>query len=97
MRKLSIFVFAALVIGCEYNDNGLSSNPIDSKISIETREVLELNSRRLTFYCSTERIYPCINFPLLMEKETNGNAFEVTFTSVGETNLCLTALGPAAT
>lgn len=58
MRKLLTFGIATLLVSCEYNDTGLNSNPIDSKITIETRELLEPNSRRLTFYCKTERIYP---------------------------------------
>lgn len=97
MKRLLKLCFVPLLISCEDNDLGLKSNPIDSKIIIETREVLEPNSRRLTFFSMTERIYPCVNFPLLTEKEIKANSFKITFTSVGETNLCLTALGPATT
>ncbi len=86
-----------ILISCEDNDLGFKSNPIDSKIIIETREVLDLTSRRLTFFSKTEKIYPCVNFPLLTKKEVDENSLKITFTSVGETDLCLTALGPATT
>lgn len=97
MRRFLTFCVGALLLSCEDNDVRVKSNPIDSKIIIEAREALEPNSRRLTFFCKTEKIYPCVNFPLLTEKEINENSFKITFTSVGETMLCMTALGPATT
>jgi len=97
MKRLLTFYFLTLLISCEDSDPGLKSNPIDSKIIIETREVLEPGSRRLTFFCKTETIYPCVNYPLLTDEQTNESAFKITCTSVGETIVCLTALGPATT
>jgi hypothetical protein len=97
MTRIFALFILTILISCEDNDLGLKSNPIDSKIIIETREVLEPNSRRLTFFCKTEKIYPCVNFPLLTDKQVDENSSKITFTSVGETTLCLTALGPATT
>lgn len=97
MKKLSIFWILIFLASCDDSDLGLKSNPIDSKIIIETREILEPNSRRLTFFCKTERIYPCVNFPLLTDKQTENNSFKIKFTSVSESIVCATALGPATT
>jgi hypothetical protein len=97
MKRILSFCIVTSLISCENNDLGLKSNPIDSKILIETREVLEPDSRRLTFYSKTERIYPCVNYPILTKQEVDENLFKITFTSVGETDLCLTAPGPATT
>lgn len=97
MKRLLQFCCLILLLSCEDKDLGLNSNPIDSKIIIETREVLEPNSRRLTFFCKTEKIYHCMNFPLLTDVQVDENSFKITFTSVGESIVCATALGPATT
>jgi hypothetical protein len=97
MRKLFTLFFLTLLISCEDDDLGLKSNPIDSKIIIETIEILEPNSRRLTLSCKTAKIYPCINFPILTEQQTIDNSIKIDFTSIGESILCFTALGPART
>jgi hypothetical protein len=93
MKKLLTFGIAALLIACDDNDSASTG----SKITIETREVLEPASRRLTFFCKTQKIYPCANIPILTEKQIDEASFKITFTSVGETSLCLTATGPATT
>jgi hypothetical protein len=97
MNRLLIFCTLTLLLSCEYNDTGLTNNPIDSKIFIETRELLDINFRSLTFHCKTEKIYPCVNFPILTDKGINDNSFQITFTGIGETTICFTALGPAST
>jgi hypothetical protein len=95
MRSILLLGILTILFSCKREDIELRSNPIDSKILIETREVLEPNSRRLTFLAKTEKIYHCMNFPLLTEKETDESSLKITFTSVGEIDLCLTAFGPA--
>jgi hypothetical protein len=97
MKRLFAFCIVAILISCENDDSGLESNPIDSRIIIETREVLEPNSRRLAFFAKTEKFYHCVNFPLLTKQEIDENSFKVTFTSVGKSDICLTAGGPATT
>jgi hypothetical protein len=97
MKRFLALYCLILLISCEDPDLGLKSNPIDSKIIIEPREVLEPNSRRLTLSCATERIYPCINFPIITEQQIVGNSIKIDFTSVEESMVCLTALGPART
>jgi len=95
MNRLGTFCLLTLLISCREYDFELESNPIDSNIIIEAREVLRPNSRILTLFCQTERIYPCMNFPLLTEKHQVENSFKITFTSVDELDMCFTALGPA--
>lgn len=97
MTKLLIFSTLTFLLSCKDNDSELTKNPIDSKIFIETRELLDNDSRSLTFSCKTEKIYPCINFPILTDNGINENSFQITFTGIGETLICFTALGPAST
>lgn len=97
MNKIPTLCVLVFAISCADNDSQLKQNPIDSKIIIETREVLASESRSLTFHCKTEKIYPCMNYPILTKSAANENSFEITFTGVGEMMLCLTALGPATT
>lgn len=97
MKVLWIFCIATVFFACEEKDLELTSNPIDFQIFIETREVLEADSRRAILLCKTEKIYPCVNFSLLTEENIDKNSLELNFTSVGETRLCATALGPATT
>lgn len=95
MKRVLIFAYAILFVSCEKNDLSLKGNSIDSKIAIETREVLEPSLRRVTFLCKTDKIYPCVNFSILTEKAVSESSVKITFTSVDESDLCLTALGPA--
>ncbi|MGV8092283.1 MAG: hypothetical protein AB2L24_10515 [Mangrovibacterium sp.] len=96
MKKISIFVIVALLVACEQDEDPLKKNAIDSKIKIEPREYLDLNSRQLVLYCQTEKAYPCINYPILTEQVFQENKLSITFTSVLETDFCLTAVGPAS-
>lgn len=95
MKRLLSACCCIFLLSCGEDSLGLKSIPIDSKVIIETREILGPSSRRLTFLCKTEKIYPCFNYPLLTEEHSDENSFQITFTSVGETDLCATALGPA--
>jgi hypothetical protein len=84
-----------MLVACDNKDDDLRNNPIDSKISIETREVLGSESRSLTFYCRTEKSYPCINYPLAFSLNKANGKYELTFSGIIETKICLTAIGPA--
>ena len=97
MKNFWIFCIATVFLACESNDISLKSNPINSTIIIEAREELGPDTRRLTLFCKTGKTYPCINFPILTEWTKDESAVEVTFTAVGETVVCLTAIGPATT
>src|SRR5687767_5486917 len=92
MKKLLNFGIAALLVACEDVDSG---SKLELKIKIETIEVLETTLRRLTFLFKKKKIYPCVNIPILTEKKIEETSFEITFTSIGETSVCLTAIGPA--
>ena len=91
---LALILIAGL-LSCEYTDNGLGNNPIDSKIIIEPREILNGGSKNITLFAQTKKIYPCINYSIDVNTEINENGFKVTYTGVGDLNICLTALGPA--
>lgn len=97
MGRFFILLTVVLLSSCEYNDIGLRSGPINSRIIIETQEILEPKSRRLTFFCATDSLYTCANFFLITEKEIEEKSLKVTFTSVGISDFCLHAYGPATT
>lgn len=95
-NAFNLVVLGLILLGaCDNNNEDLRNDPIDSKIFIETREVLGSNSRSLTFYCRTEKSYPCINYPLAFSLNKTIGRYEMTFTDVIETDMCFTAIGPA--
>ena len=68
--------------------------------AIETRTeiaitMMESSSQALQLYFSTTKIYPCCNYPIDLSWEKSSNIIDITFKGVIETDLCLTALGPA--
>lgn len=95
-RALFFVLLASSIIACE-NEDLLESNPIDSNIQITPTEFFNENSLRLGLSCKTEKIYPCINYPILTEVTVVENLVSVNFIRVPEIDLCLTALGPATT
>lgn len=95
MEQKVLLCILMFLTACEYDDLGIGTQPIDSKIIIETREVLGAESRLLTFQCKTEKSYECFNYPIATEKVENEHSVKITFTGIGEMPLCLTALGPA--
>lgn len=96
MKYLSLAISILLFVSCR-KEGEKDSNPVDSKIFIAFRETLDNDSRKLSLLCRTEKSYPCINFPLLSNQDFKSGPLDITFTGVGETELCLTAIGPAST
>lgn len=97
MKKTVILCISVLLLACNNNPELDDIPPIDPNITIELREVLGTDSRNLMLYCKTEKIYPCINFPILTEKTVDKDSYKITFTGIGEIGICLTAIGPAST
>ena len=75
-----------------YHETGFD---VDSMINIRVMATIEGASRNLQFYCSTAKIYPCCNYPILVEKTQSLNNIDIAFNGVLETEFCLTAIGPA--
>lgn len=94
MRKLLPLFILSLFFACSNDDLDLKS-AIDSNIKIELRELLSPNKRELHLYAVTEKIYPCMNYPLTFDQHFEKNSVSITFTEVIEVGICLTALGPA--
>jgi len=63
MKSLLIFITLTFLLSCEYHDEGLASNRIDSTTFIETRELLDINSRTLIFISKTEKNLPFYELP----------------------------------
>ena len=97
MKKIITLIFVIILNSCDNDGDNLRSNPIDSNITIEFRELLGTDSRQLSFFCQTGKIYPCINYPILTEQNFENDILDITFTKVIETDICLTAIGPATT
>lgn len=96
MRKLFLFICLISFASCMQEKIDLQSNPIDSNINVEFREMLGKDSRQLTLHCQTEKAYPCINYPIAITQNFENNKLSITFTKVLETDFCLTAIGPAS-
>lgn len=95
MRNFLIFITCLFTVACDLANNSQPITAIESKIIITPMEVLGESSRSLSLVSKTEKIYPCINYPLLTDKIVKENGIFITFKSVEETTFCLTALGPA--
>lgn len=95
MKYAPIFILLLLTVSCDFTNNFQPITGIESQIIITPVEVLGESSRSLNLLCKTEKIYPCMNFPLLTNMAIMENGFVITFEGVEETDFCLTALGPA--
>src|SRR5690606_12435575 len=94
MRRLLIIFILSLLFACNNDDLDLKSS-IDSNIKIELREWINPDEKGLHLHSTTERIYPCVNYPLMFDQHFDRKRIVITFTGVIETDVCLTALGPA--
>ncbi|MCH5715981.1 hypothetical protein [Niabella hibiscisoli] len=99
MKKLTVYAFIVLLAACNKNA-AIEENPIDngslidSKIKVSVKEYL--NTQKLVLYCATQKAYPCVNYHINTEQNfKENNKLSVTFTGVPETQVCLTAIGPA--
>ncbi|WP_373524327.1 hypothetical protein [Aquiflexum sp.] len=95
MRNFLILITCLFTVACDLANNSQPITAIESQIIINPVEVLGESLRSLSLVCKTEKIYPCINYPLLTDKIIKENGIFITFKSVEETTFCLTALGPA--
>ncbi len=98
MKKYMFLLLALpvmLPLACE-KETLLNETAIDSKILIDIREYLRDN--KIVLACKTENFYPCMNYSILTTQSYNGgNQVTVMFQGVFETDICLTAIGPAST
>lgn len=94
IKFLAIGLFASL-FSCEKTDLGLENEPIDSKIIVEAREVIEEQGKSIRLVAKTEEIYPCVNYSISTKFQLNENSYNITYTGIGEVDICFTAIGPA--
>ena len=94
MRRLLKIFILLLFFACNNDDLDLE-RPIDSDLKIELREWISPDKQGLHLQAATERIYPCVNYLLMFDQHFDRKRIVITFTGVIETNICLTALGPA--
>ncbi|MEQ1834295.1 MAG: hypothetical protein ABL977_14700 [Candidatus Eisenbacteria bacterium] len=67
--------------------------PLDSQVLIGLTEVLPEHS--LVLYCRTAREYPCVNYTLAAQAQTNRGGYSLQFDHVVAPAVCATAIGPA--
>lgn len=96
MRTLSLLLIIVSFLSCRKDPDKQKTTRIDSNIIVTVKEQLNSHSRELVLHCRTEKTYPCINFPLLASQNFKSSALEISFMGIGNTELCLTAIGPAA-
>jgi hypothetical protein len=102
---LSLLLWSA---GCgkdnEMNNNEINSEEfcscvnvnVDSEINIRMVEIFDKSPRTFQFQCFTEKIYPCVNYPIIVVSQQSSNNIDISFKGVIETDFCFTALGPAS-
>ncbi len=71
--------------------------PADSRIHLRMVEDFTRSSRTFQLYCATEKVYPCVNFPLIARTRQSSKSIDISFEGVMETDFCYTAIGPATT
>lgn len=97
MKKLQPLILCSLLLfyGCKDERFHQLYRPIDSKVRISLWENLSTFQRALSFRCSTEKIYGCMNYSILYKLTKYGYAINIMFTEIYAPDICLTALGPA--
>lgn len=99
-----IFIFSFLIIfgSCEYlsSDPDYKMLPIDGKLKFNISEsYADYNKAGLPviyFNLKTEKIYGCLNYEIITDITTSNRNVDVNILGIREPNICLTALGPAA-
>ena len=66
-----------------------------SGINIRMVEMFDKSPRTIQFHFFTTKIYPCSNYPIILESLQSSNSIDISFKGVMKTDLCATALGPA--
>jgi len=85
-----MLILSVATVGCDKTVKQRSK--IDTQIEIT---MMESSSKALQIYFSTTKIYPCCNYPIDVSWKKSSNIIDITFKGVIETDICLTALGPA--
>lgn len=91
---VKIFVVVLLACSCIIISD---TQPINSNIEIEMREILGGDERSLEFDCKTTEIYSCMNFPIDRRYSVKPESISIRFKNVIDPGICATALGPATT
>lgn len=99
MRTLLLLFAAVFLAGCESDDlPGADAGMLETDIEFYAREIHPSNDPSepvLTLSFSTTKIYPCYNYYLDIEHSVEDQELTVVFRSIGQVEICLTALGPA--
>lgn len=95
MKGTFVFFITVALIACDRDAPSLSKNAIPSIIVIKQGDFFGENGLQLTIQCTTEAIYPCMNYQILTEQSFDGKELAIDFVEIGDINVCLTATGPA--
>ena len=92
---LNLTAFLLILSGCFSACSKGEYGNVDSEINIRMVEIYDKSPRTFHLHCFTEKIYPCVNYPIIVVSQQSSNNIDISFKEVIETNLCATALGPA--
>ena len=107
MKKYLLFILAVYTLSCNSDDElssnsefseFISENKIDTDINfmpVEIYNTNELQEPILKLKLVTSKIYPCINFSLSTTEFIKNNELIIRFEGIIESEICLTAIGPA--
>lgn len=100
MKRFYLLLFAVSTLfslhSCKKVTPAVTAN-FGENIKIRMSETADSTKRTLTFNCSTEKIYGCINFGIQTSSAITGNKITINFIKIAEPSICLTAVGPAST
>ena len=104
MHRIKIVFVAIISIIFLQNCNTVepkTNTRIDSKIILKFYESYpvindkEIGVPQIYLSLFTEKLYPCCNYRLKLQKTINGNYINIRIYNVIEPNICMTAFGPA--
>ena len=89
-------LLSLLALACENADEPEVVNTLGTDVRFEMTEYLESESPTLSFKFLTQKDFPCINYRIASDYQVNGRAITVSLSEIAASDVCLEAIGPAA-
>ena len=89
-------LLALLALSCENADEPEVVNTLGTDVRFEMTEYLESESPTLSFKFLTQKDFPCINYRISSDYQVNGRAITISLSEIAASDVCLEAIGPAA-
>jgi hypothetical protein len=96
MKKIIFIVIALFAsISCEKTPK-YDFQVVDADIVVKMSEELGNPTRSFKLGLQTDKAYPCINYSLITNSETNTDKISIDVVGIYTPTICLTAIGPAS-